>query len=241
MPSRLPETALASKQLLEDMIVAAPEILSEQWMIIGRQEDTGFGGRIALLAIAPDGTLILIELKRGRTPREVVAQAIDYATWLEGRDAEEIGRIYARFAPGHDLASDCRARFGQPLDEAAINQTHQIIIVAASLDASSERIVSYLNKRDIPINVLCFQVFDTGGEQLLSRAWLLDPTETQVAAVTAAAAITNEAWNGKYYVSFGRGPSRSWSDAAKYGSSAPVAVRGIRTRSNYSSPEIAFG
>ena len=53
-------------------------------MIIGRQEDTGFGGRIDLLAIAPDGTLILIELKRGRTPREVVAQAIDYATWLEG-------------------------------------------------------------------------------------------------------------------------------------------------------------
>jgi RecB family endonuclease NucS len=62
------------------MIVASPEILSDQWMIIGRQEDTGFGGRIDLLGIAPDGTLILIELKRGRTPREVVAQAIDYAT-----------------------------------------------------------------------------------------------------------------------------------------------------------------
>ena len=83
-PSRLLETTLSNEHLLEDMIVASPEILSDQWMIIGRQEDTGFGGRIDLLAIAPDGTLILIELKRGRTPREVVAQAIDYATWLEG-------------------------------------------------------------------------------------------------------------------------------------------------------------
>ena len=123
-------------------------------MIIGRQEDTGVGGRIDLLAIAPDGTLILIELKRGRTPRDVVAQAIDYATWLEELDAQMVGRIYARFASGHDLATDFQKRFGQMLDEDTINQSHQIVIVAASLDASSERIVAYLSKRDIPINVL---------------------------------------------------------------------------------------
>jgi hypothetical protein len=199
------------------MIVASPEILSDQWMIIGRQEDTGFGGRIDLLAIAPDGTLILIELKRGRTPREVVAQAIDYATWLEGLDAQEVGRVYARFAPEHDLASDFRAHFGQPLDEDTVNQNHQIAIVAASLDASSERIVAYLNKRDIPINVLCFQVFDTGSEQLLSRAWLLDPVETQLAAATAGPASPKEPWNGEYYVNFGDGVSRSWPEAVKYG------------------------
>ncbi|MGC2224599.1 MAG: hypothetical protein WA624_20725 [Methylocella sp.] len=172
-PSRLLETTLPSEQFLEDMIVASPEILSDQWMIIGRQEDTGFGGRIDLLAIAPDGTLILIELKRDRTPRVVVAQAIDYATWLEGLDAQEVGQIYARFAHEHDLANDFRARFGQPLDEDTINQSHQIVILAASLDASSERIVACLTKWGIPINVLCFQVFDSGTEQLLSRAWLL--------------------------------------------------------------------
>jgi RecB family endonuclease NucS len=76
-PQRLPESRLASERELEDMIVAKPEIVSDQWMIIGQQEDTGFGGRIDLLAIAPDSSLILIELKRGRSPREVVAQAID--------------------------------------------------------------------------------------------------------------------------------------------------------------------
>ena len=42
------------------MIVAAPNLLSDEWMLIGRQEDTGFGGRIDLLAIAPDGALVLI-------------------------------------------------------------------------------------------------------------------------------------------------------------------------------------
>jgi hypothetical protein len=216
-PSRLAESTLPSEQLLEDMIVASPEILSDQWMIIGRQEDTGNGGRIDLLAIAPDGTLILVELKRGRTPREVVAQAIDYATWLENLDAQEVGKIYGRFTSGHDLGSDFHKRFGQVLDETTINQSHQIVIVAASLDASSERIVGYLNKRDIPINVLCFQVFDTDAGQLLSRAWLLDPVETQVAATTAGPSLSKEPWNGEYYVSFGAGPERSWTDAVKFG------------------------
>ena len=66
-PTRLQEATL-SEQLLEDMIVAAPEILSDQWMVIGRQEITGLGGRIDLLAIAPDASLILIN-SSGVAPR----------------------------------------------------------------------------------------------------------------------------------------------------------------------------
>ena len=49
----LPITRLATEQLLEDMIENDPRILSEQWMLIGRQEHTPTGGRIDLLAIGP--------------------------------------------------------------------------------------------------------------------------------------------------------------------------------------------
>ena len=72
-PTALAQCMLANEQQLEEMIVAAPEIVSAQWMLIGRQEQTGMGGRIDLLAIAPDASLVLIELKRNRTPREIVA------------------------------------------------------------------------------------------------------------------------------------------------------------------------
>jgi RecB family endonuclease NucS len=65
------------------MIVASPRLISDEWMLIGRQEDTGFGGRIDLLALAPDGSLVLIELKRDKIPRDVVAQSLDYASWVE--------------------------------------------------------------------------------------------------------------------------------------------------------------
>lgn len=217
-PQALREANLPTEALLEEMIVASPSILSHEWMLIGRQEDTGHGGRIDLLALAPDGSVILIELKRGKTPREVVAQAIDYALWVEDLDAQEINRIYGRFSKGRDLAQDFQARFGAVLDEETLNESHQIVIVAATLDASSERIVSYLNKRDIPINVLCFQVFDAGADQLLSRAWLLDPVETQAAvAATSSHTREREPWNGEYYVSFGHDLSRSWSEAVRYG------------------------
>lgn len=215
-PHQLVESPLVSEQMLEDMIISAPRILSDDWMLIGRQEDTSFGGRIDLLAIAPDGALVLIELKRSRTPREVVAQALDYAAWAEKLESEHILAIYGRFKRGQSLADDFLRYFGQPLDEDTLNDSHQIVIVAASLDNSTERIVEYLNQRDIPINVLCFQVFAHGEEQLLSRAWLLDPVETQVSAV-ARPDGPKEPWNGEFYVSFGHGPGRSWLDATQYG------------------------
>lgn len=215
-PQPLVESTLPNEKLLEDMIVAAPRLLSEEWMLIGRQEDTSYGGRIDLLAVAPDGALVLIELKRDRTPREVVAQALDYASWVENLRAEDVAAIYGRFAPGKSLADDFRQRFGQALDEDTLNQSHQIIIVAASLDDSTERIVAYLGERDIPINVLCFQVFNYGNEQLLSRAWLLDPIRTQSSAASALEG-QNEPWNGEFYCSFGADEARSWADAVKYG------------------------
>ncbi|WP_292039550.1 MULTISPECIES: endonuclease NucS domain-containing protein [unclassified Brevundimonas] len=219
-PQQLTEGRLPNERTLEDMIVASPRMLSDEWMLIGRQERTLSGGYIDLLAIAPDGALVLIELKRDRTPREVVAQAIDYAVWVEGLESQDIVSIYKRFAPGRDLAEDFQSRFGQSLDEETLNSSHQIVIVAASLDDSSERIVSYLNKRDIAINVLCFQVFDLGGQQLLSRAWLLDPVHTQVSATStpkSRGTRESEPWNGEFYASFGEGSARSWDEARKYG------------------------
>jgi hypothetical protein len=216
-PAPLAAAQLPSEQLLEDMIVAAPQMLSDAWMLIGRQERTLHAGRIDLLAIAPDGSLILIEIKRDRTPRDVVAQALDYASWVEGLQPEEIAAIYGRFAPGRSLAADFEARFGEKLDEDQLNSDHQIVIVAAALDADSERIVEYLGRRGIAINVLCFQVFAQAGQQFLSRAWLRDPAAELPAEPKPAPGVPAEPWNGEFYASYGTGPERSWADAVTYG------------------------
>ena len=196
------------------MIVAAPSILHDQWMLVGRQVDSG-NGRLDLLAVAPDGALILIELKRDRTPRDVVAQAIDYATFVAELEPEDIASIYTKFNGG-DLGADFKARFGLPLDEDALNDTHQIVVVASAIDDSTERIVQYLTERDIAINVLCFQVFSNGDDQLLSRVWLVDPVQTQASAASSGER-EREPWIGEVYASFGHGDERSWIEAVEYG------------------------
>ena len=217
-PTPLPITRLATEQLLEDMIESDPRILSEQWLLIGRQEHTPTGGRIDLLAIAPDASLVLIELKRDKTPRDIVAQALDYATWVEDLTADRIAQIYRNYSKGKSLDAAFKERFGEDLDEDLLNQTHQIILCASELDAATERIVGYLNDKDIPINVLFFQVFQHGDTQLLSRTWLIDPVETQEnASNTASTKREREPWNGEFYGSFGDGLGRRWEEARQYG------------------------
>ena len=52
-------------------------------------------------------------------------------------------KIYARLSLGGSLDADFEKRFGVPLDEETLNQTHQIILVASELDLFTERIVAY--------------------------------------------------------------------------------------------------
>jgi hypothetical protein len=48
-PTPLATASLTNEQQLEEMIVREPGILSSEWMLIGRQEPTPFGGRVDLL------------------------------------------------------------------------------------------------------------------------------------------------------------------------------------------------
>ncbi len=132
--------------------------------------------------------------------------------------SEQIAKIYQRFSQGGSLDEAFRERFGAQLDEDALNQSHQIIIVAAELDDSTERIINYLSARDIAINVVFFRVFQHGTEQFLSRVWLIEPSETQANVSTSVVIKSQkEPWNGEYYVSFGNMESRSWEDARQFG------------------------
>jgi hypothetical protein len=215
-PEPLAEVSLGKEALLEQMIKEDPTILSDRWLIIGRQVRTTHGGFIDLLALNQDGQIIVIELKRDMTPREVVAQALDYASWVQELAADDIASIYNRYSGGGSLGDTFQQRFGLPLDDEQLNGSHQIVIVAASLDLSTERIVNYLNGMDVAINVIFFQVFQDGTNQYLSRAWLIDPVETEIRA-TAGPARERGEWNGEYYVSFGQSSDRNWTEAVKYG------------------------
>jgi Endonuclease NucS len=222
IPVRLSSSSLVSEVELEEMICKEIGILNENWLPIGRQIKTTFGGKIDLLAINEVGNLIVVELKKNRTPRDVVSQAIDYAFWVKSLRSTDIAKIYkeygASFKPAYESLDEAiKSKFSKSFGEDEINQAHEIVVVASELDLSTERIVKYLSEYEIPINTLFFHVFADGKNRYLSRSWLIDPAETIEHANLPKDSSARVSWNNEYYVSFGHQMGRNWDDARKYG------------------------
>lgn len=220
-PEKLNAISLASEELLEEQIFRDISILNSNWMLIGRQVYTQFGKYIDLLAVNALGSIIIIELKKYKTPRDVVAQTIDYASWVETLESNQVVDIYGHFSekyqlPYRNFDEAFMATFGNRPIEEDINSSHQMVVVAAELDASTERIIHYLNdKAKIAVNAVFFTVFEDNGNQYLSRAWMIDPGETEDRAINIG---QKEDWNGEYYASFGISETgRNWDDALRYG------------------------
>ena len=209
----LAESSLTSENELENLISENIRLLNDDWMLIGRQVRTSYGGIIDLLCVDVGGNPILIELKKNMTPREVTAQALDYASWLNEIDADDLARIYLNYSKNKEsLGEAYHKRFNAELVDNTEDIATQIVIVATDMDGSTERIIKYLQSFGIDINVLFFKVFEHNGQRLLSRAWMYEPEQN----ISPKRSISKH-WNGEYYFNFGDDENRSWEDAVKYG------------------------
>lgn len=166
---------------LEAWLEADISILENNLLVIGRQVTTDFGGCIDLLCIDGAGDLVVLELKRDKTPREIVAQALDYASWIAELPAHRVTSIANDYLGAHGpLEKAFSERFRTELPD-TINQSHRILIAAALVDASSERIIRYLSSvHGVNINAATFQYFkDADGRELLARVFLMEPERVE--------------------------------------------------------------
>lgn len=210
---QLPAAALISEKELEDLLADHIEILNPDWLLIGRQVRTVAGKYIDLLCMNHEGDMVVVELKKDLTPREVTAQSIDYASCVADMKLEQLAELYLQLSGGNETLNQAYERkYGAVLDEDGINQNVKMVIVATQMDDSTERIIRYLrDKYEVDINILFFNVFAHGTQRLLSRVWFEDDVEEQVPAPKSV-----RSWNQEYYISFGSG-ERHWDDARKYG------------------------
>jgi hypothetical protein len=210
--SEIPKTRLNSEERLETWIANHVSILGLNILIVGRQVITEHGGRIDLLGIDPQGDITILELKRDKTPREVVAQVLDYASWIKALTPKHIDSIASEYL-GEKLAVAFSKYFDCPLPE-ALNTNHSMIIVASELDDSSERIVKYLaDEHGININVIFFNFFSVGNEEILGRTWLINPEEV----LERSEMRRQVPWSGYWFVNVGEGVHRNWDDDKEYG------------------------
>ncbi len=222
-PTELNNASISESEL-EEMIVAQPRLFApeNEWMLIGRQERTDTNGFVDLVALAPDGIPIIIELKKGCTPRDVVAQILDYACWAEKLTLDDLLDIYRRFTQRYlnverELVPDFQERFKINLADVDYGENKpKLVIIASVLDNTTKRIISYLGRQGVPVNALDFRIFAHGEEKILSRSWLRDPASVQ--ADIASSAEDTPPWNGEFYCTFGDDlVERSWEDAREYG------------------------
>ena len=218
-PDKLVSSPLDLEQRLEDMLAEDPAMSGTDLLIIGRQVPTSYGGYLDLLALDADGRAHVLELKRDRTPRDVVAQTLDYGSWVQGLGLEDLEQIYLDHQGGETQLGEAFAeRFDSPLPD-VVNAEQQFTIIASELDPTSDRIVEFLaDSYDVPINAVFFRHFSDHGRDYLARTWLLDPQQTEDKAVRPSRSKLRP-WNGRdFYMVLDRaGQTDRWAIASKYG------------------------
>jgi hypothetical protein len=209
---RVTPTKLEVETKLDTVLAEDIGVLGLDVLIIGRQVLTAFGKKIDFLAMNAQGHLCVIENKRDRTPREVVAQILDYASWVATLTYDDIARIYAEHVLNQPLEQAFTDRFGDTLPE-PLNEQHHLYIVASELDPSTERIVRYLSTQyQVPINAIFFRYYKDPPHEYLARTWLIERKETDPHPPRKKGE-----WNGQdFYVSLGEGIHRSWQDCRRY-------------------------
>jgi len=221
-PVRISYASLELEASLEDMVVADPTMIGLDLVIVGRQISTTYGGYIDTLGVDSDAQVHVIELKRDRTPRDVVAQTLDYGSWATDLTLEDVTALYAEHHEDSDFEDAFAERFSQPLPD-VFNPDQQLTVVATQLDPTSDRIVTYLAERfGVPINAVFFRYFQDGANRYLTRTWLLPPEEAAASSSRGSRRRGKvRPWNGRdFYVIQGTADSERndrWEIAQRYG------------------------
>jgi hypothetical protein len=214
-PQQVVPSVIPSEERLERVIEERLDILGLGNLFpIGRQVITDFGRWIDLLAIDERGDLYVVEFKRDRTPRDVVAQTLEYGFWAQNLSLESVRDLYAKQHQGDDFDSAFTTHFNGDLPE-SINTDHYLVVVAGRIDTSTEQIVDYLRGYRVPINVLFFAYLQDDGREYLARSWLSDP---EIEAAGGASGKKQSPWSGlDFFVAVGENQHRSWDDMRRYG------------------------
>jgi hypothetical protein len=193
-PQSILQQKLDLESRIENWIRDDVGLINTNFLIIGQQVPTEYGGFIDLLAIDPDGNLIILELKRDRTPRDIVAQVLDYASWVKNLDHDRIESLANLFLAPRSLDQAFREKFQAELPE-VLNERHRMYVVASSLDTATERIIKYLSEtHKVDINAATFAYFRSGDDELLGRSLLLDDEQVQVRAESTSKRQPNRSW-----------------------------------------------
>ena len=172
---QLPFEVDHEESVLEEWLESNPDKILENGriLIIGRQVRTNLGGFIDLLGVDREGNVVVVELKRDRTPRDVVAQALEYAAFAARLDVDALEGILRVHEHDESLSlADChRECFSVGQSEAvAFNKDQHIVVVGQQVTPAIRQTAAFLGSKGIHVSCVEFTFFEAaGGGRLLSQ------------------------------------------------------------------------
>lgn len=212
-PNEVEPERLDLEERLEDWLKQDIGLLSNNLLVIGSQIHK-YGGILDLLAVNSMGHLVVIELKREKTPRDVVAQVLDYASWVNELDRDDVEEIAKNHLSGQSFEDAFRKTFESEPPE-VVNERQHVYIVASSLDASTQRIVEYLStSHGVDINAATFSYFKIADKEVIARSMLLDDEKVVSQRQRARRKATNRQSvgieEGYLVIEYQNGSKESW-------------------------------
>ena len=167
---------------LEQWLASNPEIIGTDVLIIGRQVISK-SGPIDLLGIDKTGNTVVIEIKRAELPREVLAQAIDYASNVAEWTVEKLSEICSAYTSKPFQEAFNEAFPDVDLESVSLNSTQRIVLVGFSIEASLERMVKWLfDSYEVNVNAIVLNYVKTKGgaeQELLMKTSIISEEKEQ--------------------------------------------------------------
>jgi hypothetical protein len=187
-PSALVEAGLLERTDLQQMIRNSPDEffaeLGEKLLPVGEEirPSEVVDDRIDLLAVDSEGSIVIIELKRGAHKLQLL-QALSYAALISDWPRERLTAERARFSQRTE--NEVEEDFDEFLDEGSgtLNGSQRVILVAEEYDFQVLATAKWLSER-YEIDVACWraELATDGSSEYLSLACIYPPPELVKAA-----------------------------------------------------------
>ena len=179
----VPATELASLDLkerehLQEWVLKHPHVLGDGVRIVaceydGWQSASGdpVRDRLDVLGLAPDGRLVVGELKRGVAPHSIHMQAINYAAMASRLSCRDVVELYVQNQQRHGTMLEVEAvltefETGFLLNEESVRNP-RIVLIAAEFPTSVTTSVVWLNERSVDISLVRYRAYRLESDQII--------------------------------------------------------------------------
>lgn len=184
---------------LQEWLVNHPSALGEDLLVI-QKEFAGFADtreRLDVLALDKTGSLVIIENKLDDSGRDVVWQALKYASYCSTLTRDGVLAIYQDYLGPNGDAGDNLCRFFEvdDLTEVELNKSfrQRILLVAANFRKEVTSTVLWLANYGIQMQCFLAMVHESNSEHFLSLRQIIPTPTAEDYMINLAEKVRNEA------------------------------------------------